>query len=423
MLNFPNLAALWRRFKRLFMGYEIRFYLTLNQAKYMENKRIRYGMIGGGEGSFIGAVHRKAAAMDAHLELVCGAFSSDPEKSRRSGEVLGLADGRVYPSYDEMMRAEAEKPAGERMQAVAIVTPNHVHFEPAMMALKHGFHVIIDKPITFSLEQAKALQKQVEESGRLLALTHTYTGYPMIKEARKRIADGAIGDIRKVFVEYPQGWLSTPLEQEGNKQASWRTDPEKSGAGGCIGDIGTHAANLAEYVSGFKISRLCADVNTVVGGRLLDDDAAALLRFDNGASGVLIATQVAAGEENNLKLRIYGTKGGFEWSHTDPNTLLHKPIDAPVQVLRAGNDYLSSAAANNFRIPPGHPEGYLEAFANIYVSFAKAVHHHATGNSAEAEFEDGFDFPGAADGVRGMAFVENMLRSAATNEKWTDFEV
>lgn len=389
----------------------------------MENKRIRYGMIGGGEGSFIGAVHRKAAAMDQHLELVCGAFSSNPEKSRRSGEALGLSGDRVYPSFDQMMRAEAEKPAEVRMQAVAIVTPNHVHFEPAMMALEHGFHVIIDKPITFSLEQAKALREQVKESGRLLALTHTYTGYPMIKEARKRIADGAIGDIRKIFVEYPQGWLSTPLEQEGNKQASWRTDPEKSGAGGCIGDIGTHAANLAEYVSGAEISRLCADVNTIVSGRLLDDDAAALLRFDNGASGVLMATQVAAGEENNLKLRIYGTEGGFEWSHTDPNTLLYKPIDAPVQVLRAGNGYLSSAAANNFRIPPGHPEGYLEAFANIYVSFAKAVHHHATGKAAEAEFEDGFDFPGAEDGVRGMAFVENMLRSAATNEKWIDFEV
>lgn len=389
----------------------------------MENKRIKYGMIGGGEGSFIGAVHRKAAAMDGHLELVCGAFSSNADKSRRSGAALGLPEDRIYASYDEMMRAEAEKPAEERMQAVAIVTPNHVHFEPAMMALEYGFHVIIDKPITFSLEQAKRLHAKVEETGRLLALTHTYTGYPMVKEARKRIADSAIGRIKKIFVEYPQGWLSTPLEQEGNKQASWRTDPEKSGAGGCIGDIGTHAANLAEYVSNAQISRLCADVNTVVEGRLLDDDAAALLRFDNGASGVLLATQVAAGEENNLKLRIYGTEGGFEWSHTDPNTLLYKPLDAPVQVLRAGNGYLSSAAANHFRIPPGHPEGYLEAFANIYVSFAKAVHHHTAGNPAEAEFEDGFDFPGAEDGVRGMAFVENMLRSAATNEKWIDFEV
>ncbi|MFW6348241.1 MAG: Gfo/Idh/MocA family protein [Cyclonatronaceae bacterium] len=389
----------------------------------MKDKRIRYGMIGGGEGSFIGAVHRKAAAMDGHLELVCGAFSSKADKSRRSGAALGLPEDRIYASYDEMMRAEAQQPTHQQMQAVAIVTPNHVHFEPAMMALDHGFHVIIDKPITFSLAQAKKLHAKVEETGLLLALTHTYTGYPMIKEARKRIAGGAIGRIKKIFVEYPQGWLSTPLEQEGNKQASWRTDPEKSGAGGCIGDIGTHAANLAEYVSGARISRLCADVNTVVEGRLLDDDAAALLRFDNGASGVLMATQVAAGEENNLKLRIYGTEGGFEWSHTDPNTLLYKPLDAPVQVLRAGNGYLSSAAANNFRIPPGHPEGYLEAFANIYVSFAKAVQHVANGEAADTDFEDGFDFPGAADGVRGMAFVENMLCSAATNEKWTDFEV
>jgi len=377
-------------------------------------------MIGGGAGAFIGAVHRKAAALDSKLELVCGAFSSNPEKSKTSGEELGLDATRVYGSFKEMMASERKLPADVRMQAVSIVTPNHVHFEPAMEALENGFHVIIDKPITFSLDEAKKLHQKVKETGLVLALTHTYTGYPMVKEMRLRNANGAIGTIRKVYVEYPQGWLSTFLERDGNKQATWRTDPSKSGAGGATGDIGTHAANLAEYVSGLHISEVCADINIMVSGRKLDDDAAALLRFNNGASGVLIATQVAAGEENNLKVRVYGEKGGFEWTHTDSNTLLYKPLDAPVLILRAGTGYLSNTAASNLRLPAGHPEGYLEAFANIYVAFTKAISDHASGTFTH---EDDYDFPGAADGVRGMAFVETMVRSGNSSQKWTKFEV
>lgn len=380
--------------------------------------KIRYGMIGGGEGSFIGAVHRKAAALDSRFELVCGAFSSDPDKAKRSGTALGLSPDRCYGSFSDMIEAEKKLPEAERMQAVSIVTPNHVHFAPAMMALDLGFHVIIDKPIAFSLEEAELLHAKVQETGLVLALTHTYTGYPMVKEARHRIAQGGLGAIRKIFVEYPQGWLSTFLEADGNKQAGWRTDPSKSGAGGATGDIGTHAANLAEYVSGLQITQICADISIVVEGRKLDDDAAALVKFSNGASGCLIATQVAAGEENNLKLRIYGEKGGCEWSHTDPNTLLWKPLDAPVQVLRAGTGYLCEAAQNGLRLPAGHPEGYLEAFANIYVSFAQAVHDHATGTYSG---EDAYDFPGTADGIRGMRFVERMIASGKSDQKWTPF--
>ena len=380
--------------------------------------KIRYGMIGGGEGSFIGAVHRKAAALDSRFELVCGAFSSDADKAKRSGVALGLDPRRCYGSFAEMIASELSLPEGERMQAVSIVTPNHVHFAPAMMALEHGFHVIIDKPIAFSLKEAETLQDKVQETGLVLALTHTYTGYPMVKEARHRIANGELGRIRKIFVEYPQGWLSTFLEADGNKQADWRTDPSKSGAGGATGDIGTHAANLAEYVSGLEITKICADINIVVEGRKLDDDAAALLKFSNGASGCLIATQVAAGEENNLKLRVYGEKGGCEWSHTDPNTLLWKPLDGPAQVLRAGTGYLCEAAQKGLRLPAGHPEGYLEAFANIYVNFADAVLDHVQGRYTS---ESDYDFPGTADGVRGMRFVERMVASGKSNDKWTDF--
>ncbi len=379
---------------------------------------IRYGMIGGGEGSFIGAVHRKAAALDGNFELVCGSFSSKPEKSKSSGRALGLAQNRVYASFEEMIEQEAKLPEDERMQAVSIVTPNHMHFAPAMKALQNGFHVIIDKPIAFSLDEAREMAQKVNETGLVLALTHTYTGYPMIKEARHRIRSGKIGKVRKILVEYPQGWLATFLESEGNKQASWRTDPSKSGAGGATGDIGTHAANLAEYVSGRQITQVCADVNIVVEGRKLDDDSAALLRFTGGATGSLIATQVAAGEENDLKLRIYGEKGGFVWTHTDPNSLLHKPIDGPAQTLRAGNAYLSEAAASNLRLPPGHPEGYLEAFANIYNAFARAVTDHAQGSYTVPE---DYDFPGTKDGVRGMAFVETMIASGKSETKWTDF--
>lgn len=384
------------------------------------DRKIRLGMIGGGPDAFIGAVHRKAAAMDGKFELVCGAFSRSAEKSKQTGKELQLDSSRVYESYDQMIEAEKDLPKEKRMDAVSIVTPNHVHFDPAKKALQNGFHVIIDKPITFTLEEAKELEELTRSTGCVLALTHTYTGYPMIKEAKQRIEEGQIGELRKIYVEYPQGWLATPLESEGNKQASWRTDPEKSGAGGAIGDIGTHAANLAEYVSGLEITHLCADVRTTVQGRLLDDDSAALLKFGENVSGVLMATQIATGEENDLKIRVYGEKGGFEWTHTDPNTLLYKPHEEPVQVLRAGTGYLKDLAAKNTRLPAGHPEGYLEAFANIYVEFATAVNDHLKG---EFKSDSNYDFPNVEEGVRGMAFVMNMLKSSESNVKWTEFKV
>jgi predicted dehydrogenase len=385
----------------------------------MGNK-LRLGMVGGSLDAFIGDVHRKAAALDSNFDLVCGAFSSSADKSKKTGEALGLESSRVYGSYKEMFEKEAALPSDERMEAVSVVTPNHVHFEPAKLALEAGFHVIIDKPLAFSLDEAKDLKKVVDETGNVLALTHTYTGYPMIKEAREYVKTGKLGKLRKVYVEYPQGWLATPLEEEGNKQASWRTDPAKSGEGGAIGDIGTHAANLAEYVTGAHITKICADVNITVPGRKLDDDSAALLKFGNGASGVLMATQIAAGEENDLKLRVYGEEGGLEWTHTDPNTLLWKPLDQPVQILRAGTGYLSEAAKANTRLPSGHPEGYLEAFANIYVAFHGAVRDHQSGSYKSAS---DYDFPNVDDGIRGMAFVVTMVASNKSDQKWTNFVV
>lgn len=379
------------------------------------SKKIKLGMVGGGLDAFIGEVHRKSAALDGHFDLVAGAFSSSSEKSKKTGESLGLNPNRVYGSYKKMMERESDLPPDERIEAVSIVTPNHVHFDPANLAMEHGFHVIIDKPLAFSLDEAKELKKIVDDTGLILALTHTYAGYPMIKEARHIFQSGKLGAVRKIYVEYPQGWLATALELEGNKQASWRTDPEKSGEGGAVGDIGTHAANLAEYVSGLKITKLCADVNIVVENRLLDDDSAALLKFDNGSSGVLMATQIATGEENDLKLRVYGEKGGLEWSHTDPNTLLYKPHDEPVQILRAGTGYLSEAAQKNTRLPAGHPEGYLEAFANIYNAFYDAVCDHQSGSLKPLK---DYDFPDVEDGVRGMAFVSAMIESGKSEQKW-----
>lgn len=382
------------------------------------SKKIKFGMIGGGKGAFIGDVHRKAAALDSAFELVCGVFSRNEETSKSTGKELGVSPSRVYKNYKQLFEEESKLPENKRMDAVAIVTPNHVHFEPAALALKHGFHVIIDKPLTFSLEEAIELKQIVEEAGNVLALTHTYTGYPMIKEAKHYAESGKLGKLRKIYVEYPQGWLSEPIEQEDHKQASWRTDPDKSGQGGSIGDIGTHAANLAEYVSGLKITHVCADVNIKVKNRRLDDDSAALLKFENEVSGVLIATQVAAGEENDLKLRVYGDKGGIEWTHSDQNTLLYKPLDGPVQILRAGTEYLAEAAAKNTRLPAGHPEGYIEAFANIYLAFAEAVRDHKSGSLKPIK---SYDFPDVNDGVRGMEFVSTMVKSNKSDTKWTRF--
>jgi len=381
-------------------------------------RKLRMGMVGGGKGAFIGEIHRIAAAIDSQIELVCGAFSADATRSKESGESLYLPANRVYGSYQEMITAERALPADERMDFVSIVTPNHAHFEPAMLALENGFHVVLDKPMTLDLEEARQLQQKVEETGLLFLLTHTYVGYPMVRQARKMVRDGELGKIRKVYVEYPQGWLSRPTEQSGeNKQASWRTDPSKSGKSGCMGDIGTHALHLAEFVSGLKTTQLCASLYTYVEGRRLEDDGNILLQFDNGASGVLIASQVAAGEENALKVRVYGENGGLEWNQQEPNTLLVKWLNEPTQVYRANGAGLSAEAQAFCRTPAGHPEGYLEAFANLYRSFADAWRVRNGGQGDVA------DFPSVADGVRGMAFLDNVLRSNDSTEKWTPFTV
>lgn len=377
-------------------------------------------MIGGGQGAFIGAVHRIAARMDDQYELVCGAFSSDPAKSKASGLLLNIKEDRIYNSWQELIEREKHLSEDERVQVISIVTPNHVHFTPAKEALENGFHVILDKPATFSLQEAKDLQKIIEQTGNLFCLTHTYTGYPMVKEAKQFVVSGKLGEIRKVYVEYPQGWLSKYEEGGDNKQASWRTDPTKSGIAGAMGDIGTHAFNLCEYVSGLEITKLCADINIVVKGRQLDDDGAVLLKFYNGASGVLVATQVAAGEENNVRIRIYGEKGGIEWQQADANTLQVKILDQPVEIWRTGGSYTSSSAQQNTRTPAGHPEGYLEAFANLYRNFALTVKAKIAGKTPKPEY---LDFPGIKEGVRGMAFIENVIASGKSDKKWTDFTI
>ena len=382
--------------------------------------KLRLGMIGGGQGAFIGAVHRIAARIDDEYELVCGAFSSDAEKSKASGVALGLDPNRVYSSYKELIEKEKQLPENERVQVISIVTPNHVHFDPTKMALENGFHVVLDKPMTFSFAEAHELQKVVVQSGKRFCLTHTYTGYPMVKEARQLVKSGKLGKVRKVYVEYPQGWLSTFLEGADNKQASWRTDPGKSGIAGAMGDIGTHAFNLAEYVSSLEVTKLCADINIVVEGRKLDDDGAVLLKFNNGASGVLVATQIAAGEENNIKIRVYGEHGGLEWQQADANTLQVKWLDKPTEIWRTGGGYTSSFASRNTRTPAGHPEGYLEAFANLYRNFALTVKADLDNQQPKPEW---LDFPGIEDGVRGMAFIENVIASGKSDQKWTTFNI
>lgn len=385
----------------------------------MPSRKLRMGMIGGGPGAFIGAIHRIAANMDGEIELVCGAFSSDAEKSNQTGASLYLPAERVYGSYKEMIRMEAALPAAERMDFVSIVTPNHLHFEPAKLALENGFHVVLDKPMTFDLAEAKNLRSIVEKSKKYFCLTHTYTGYPMLKEARQQLINGKFGKIRKVYVEYPQGWLSTLLESSGNKQARWRTDPAKSGAAGAIGDIGTHAFNMAEYITGLKVTQLCADINIMVDGRKLDDDGSVLLKFENGASGILFVTQVASGEDNNIRIRVYGEKGGLDWSHKEANTLYIKWPDKPTEIWRAGESYLGSFAKHNSRTPAGHPEGYLEAFANHYRNFALCVKAQMSGEKPKKEW---LDFPGIEDGVRGMLFIEKVIESGKSEKKWISFE-
>jgi predicted dehydrogenase len=387
------------------------------------NRKLRMGMVGGGKDAFIGAIHRLAANMDGLIELCCGALSINPEIAKDSGASLFLPEHRTYLTYDEMITKESQLPASERMDFVTIVTPNFAHFAPAMMALDHGFHVVIEKPIAFTLDEAKQLHQKVQEAGLTLCLTHTYSGYPLVKQARAMVQDNVFGKIRKVWVEYPQGWLSKLSEREGNAQAAWRTDPKKSGKAGCMGDIGTHAAHLAEYITGAQITQLCADLNAMVEGRMLDDDGNVLLQFSNGARGVLMASQVAAGEENALKIRIYGEKGGLEWAQHDPNTLLVKWLDAPTQILRAGGNYgdrLSKYAIHNSRTPGGHPEGYLEAFANIYRNFALTLSAKIDGTTPTPEM---LDFPNTNDGLRGMAFIDNVVASGASDQKWTPYTI
>jgi predicted dehydrogenase len=373
------------------------------------------GMVGGGRGAFIGAVHRMAAALDGQIELVCGAFSSDAAKSQLSGADLYLSPDRIYGSFEEMIKSEAALPADIRMDLVSIVTPNHMHFGPSKMAIEYGFHVICDKPLSYNLEEAYELQDIVKSSDRIFALTHNYTGYPMVKQARHMVKDGVFGVLRKVVVEYPQGWLSSKIEDSDQKQAAWRTDPNRSGIAGAMGDIGTHAENLAEYITGLKITELCADISTLVKGRLLDDDGNVLLRFDNGARGILYASQISAGEENNLRIRVYGEKGGFEWAQMEPNTLIVRWQDKPVEILRAGTGFVCSHAAAHTRIPAGHPEGYLEAFANIYRNVAKCIQARLDGVEVDATYTD---YPTIEDGVRGMEFIYKVIESGKSEEKW-----
>ena len=388
----------------------------------MGSRKLRMGMVGGGSDAFIGAIHRRAALMENDIELVCGCFSIDPEISLSSGRSYHLADNRIYSNYKEMFEKEAQLPEGERMDFVTIVTPNHYHFEPAMMALERGIHVVLDKPMTFSLEEAKRLQQKVEETGLVLALTHVYSGYPAVKEMKARIARGDLGKLRRLYVEYPQGWLAERIEVLGGNNAGWRTDPKQSGKAGCIGDIGTHAWHLSEYVTGQKVVELCAELSTFVPGRLVDDDGVAILHYDGGMKGVLTASQIAIGEPNNISFRVYGEKGGMEWHQQDPNYLILKWGDRPREIIDiGGNTFLGDFALWNVRTPAGHPEGFFEAFANIYRNFTKTVMALQQG---EQPTENMLDFPNVYDGVRGMQFIETMVEAGWKNDKkwqpWID---
>ncbi len=380
------------------------------------NRKLRYGMVGGGPGAFIGAVHRRAAELDGLAELVAGAFSSDAAKSRAQGEALHLDPARVYGSYEEMAAREAERPLGDRIDLVVIVTPNHVHYAAAVAFLERGFHVICDKPMTTTLSDAEALCRLVEKTGLVFALTHNYSGYPLVKEARAMVAAGKIGAVRKIVVEYSQGWLSTLLEESGQKQADWRTDPARAGAG-VLGDIGSHAEQLARYVTGLEIEKLAADVGTVVAGRKIDDDANLLLRFEGGARGVLHCSQIALGEENRISLRVYGSTGSLEWLQEEPNFLTVRHADAPMQVLKPGHGHLSAAAQKATRLPSGHPEAFFEAFGNLYGNALRTIAARVSG--ADPDPAD-LDFPTVQDGARGVHFIETALKSGREGSAWVD---
>ncbi len=377
--------------------------------------RLKMGMVGGGIGSFIGDVHRKAASIDGMINLVCGAFSSSTEKSLASAEALGIPKERAYGSFEEMIVEEAKLPEEERMDFVSIVTPNHMHFPPAKMALEHGFHVICDKPMTLTLEEALELEKIVHSSGKVFALTHNYTGYPMVKQAKAMIAKGDLGDIRKVCAQYLQGWLATSVENTGQKQAAWRVDPKRSGIGGALGDIGTHAENLVEYITGLQIEELAADLSAFGEGRTLDDDGNILLRFGNGAKGVMTFSQIATGEENNLGVKVYGTKGSIEWSQENPNELTVRWLENTKQIFTPGGNGGYPESSDYVRIPAGHPEGYLEGFATMYRSFAQELLNVKNNQSQSASP----DFPTVKDGVRGMKFIYAAVESSNNNASWT----
>lgn len=382
----------------------------------ISSNKVRMGMVGGGQGAFIGAVHRAAANLDGQIELVCGAFSSTAENSQATGEALNLDPQRCYADFNTMFTKEATLPAERRMQFVSIVTPNHLHFPVAKAALEAGFHVLSDKPATFTLAEAIELQDVLKTTDCLYGLTHTYTGYPMVKEATSRVANGELGKITKIVVEYSQGWLASK-DDEGSKQASWRLDPKRAGISCCMGDIGVHAANLAETISGLEIVKLCADLDPVVPGRQLDDDGTVLLRFNNGAKGVLLASQIAVGEENNLNIRVYGTNASLEWHQQEPNSLIIKSNSQATQIVRTGVGEFSPAAANSMRIPAGHPEGYLEAFANIYTQFAQQIKDKQAGEISSADITT----PGIEEAIRGMAFIENTVAASRSPEKWHPF--
>jgi predicted dehydrogenase len=386
------------------------------------DRKLKMGMVGGGPGAFIGEVHRKASRMDGGIELVAGAFDINPRKSKQMGRELGLDSRRVYRNYEEMIAKELKLPDGERIDFVSITTPNNWHFPIARDFLNAGFHVMCEKPMTMDVKEAKALQQIVRKSRKVFGLMHNYTGYPMVKLARDLARGGELGKVRKIVVQYPQGWLATALEKTGQMQAAWRTDPKQSGGAGCMGDIGTHAENLSEYITGLKITHICADLTIFVKGRRLDDDGNCLLRFNNGARGVLHASQVSIGEENNLAIWVYGEQKSLEWHQEHPNYLYVKVPDGPVQVWRRGNDYVaarSPAAGRATRLPFGHPEAFFEAFANNYCNFADTVRARITRTKPDPLM---LDFPNVNDGVRGMCFIETVLVSTKSRQKWTAFK-
>lgn len=372
-------------------------------------RKLRYGMVGGGPGAFIGAVHRKAAALDGEMELVAGAFSSTAEKSRQQGAELFLNPKRVYGSFQEMAQQESRLPEGDRIDFVSIVTPNHNHFEIAKTFITAGFHIVCDKPMTTTLADAEELCRLVKKHNVIFALTHNYTGYPMVKQARALVQQGALGTVRKIVVEYPQGWLSTFLENEGAKQAVWRTDPAQAGVAGCFGDIGSHAENLAHYITGLEIEEICADLTTFVPGRKLDDDANTLVHYEGGARGIMYASQISVGEENGLRIRIYGTEAGLEWRQENPNYLNVRFADKPEQIYKRGNGYLAPVAAHNSRLPSGHPEAFIEAFANIYRNAGRTIAAKIEGGKP-GEFD--MDFPTVQDGARGVHFIHAVVKSS-----------